>query len=317
MSDGIDWSSDILDEDVLDELERRFERFLKPRAVADGVELSDYKQIREWLRRRYEEGDPEVRDAMYLKALRHHFEDFHRPPYFWGCLVQVENLLQEGECRLMDDSALDDARTAMDEALADKAIEERVDIYSKRSIEAWVRRRYEDGDPLMRRALLSEAVWRAIHDFHLDFREAALPSCEEYFAEDHVMWDLWDRGVYDERPPVDEDEGPEDLEWSLESSRFIGRFTSSGNDYEVWDFEERDDLPPRFHLRRPRSPRHRDVCVGIYEPVYVDEGNGRIGLTEREMADFIDFLGRTTLYYYERHGYEMPDYTRLHWPEEG
>lgn len=314
---------DILDEDVYDELEDRVERTLGPRAIADGVDLGYPMQLREWVRRLYEAGDPEMRDAVDLMALDHSFDDFHEPPYFWGCLTSVENRLTKGNGCLQVVTDLDDVQVALDEACADEAVARGADIYRESSLHAWLKAGYAEGDAAVRRALLAEALQMAIHGHGVDYREPMLPSCKEYFVPDHLMGVLSERGAYVERAPrydehaaIYEDDEGEDLEWDFSMPDFLGRFTSSGNDYEVWNFIENDGLPRRFHLRRPRSPRQHDVCVCIYEPLYVDEGTGRIGLTEREIADFIDFLRRNGGSYYGEDGREMPDYTRLHWPEE-
>lgn len=315
MSDWIDWTSDILDDDVQDELEVRFERTLKPLASADGVDLGDYKQVSEWVRQRYEAGDPDVRDAIAFVSVQHSFSSFHEPPYYWGCIRSVCHLV-EGRAEPVGDAAIRDFQQSNGELCADMVLEDGVDIYEEEPIRAWVRQRYDAGDATVRRGLLAEAAWKALHDFELGYREAPLAGCEEYFAPDEIMGTFWDRGAYRDRPD-DDGEDDRDPQWELDNYHFLGRFTSMGNVYEVFDHEEGGDDPPHFYLRRPKSPRGHGVYVGMFEPVYVDLGRGRVGLSEREIADFVEFLEGSNVYDFGRADYGMPDYTKLHWPDEG
>ena len=329
-----EYGDDVLDEDVWDEVGFAYERAVRMTAITDGVDANDWEESRRWVRYRYVEGDPLVRAAVYFKAIAERPEGPREAPY-WHAICMAGNLVHMGPYDLLDCPELDDAEDLLVDRCADLVEAEGIDPEDERALAAWTRRRYDEGDATVRAALLAKATWYAVNDFGRGvLHTVPYDQCEEGMATSSLPAAFWDRDrrrsdgpggkdASDGTEPDGDGSGAEDCEldwpsrqWDDDGLHFEGRFTSSGLDYEVWSFDGGDGLPRHFHLRRPRSPRKHDVCVAMYEPVYVDHGMGRQVLSRQEIADFIDFLEDANLYDYERLGYEVPDYTQLHWPEE-
>ena len=206
---------------------------------------------------------------------------------------------------------------------------EGVDASDGVAVERWLRRRYDASDVDVRsgmEALVlveSDSVSDTLRHLRRKSAIGGLDTEIAYMARD-------------ERPR--EAYAPDEI-WDFYHG-LVGTFTSGAATYEVRVFLEEPYGEPHFHVRRLRSPRTADVCMAIHRPEYVPHGPDRRGLRPREVADLIGFLEShddgswlrmskwvTVAYCWDDYRDEdrdpsyyadliMPDYRRLHWPEE-
>lgn len=137
---------------------------------------------------------------------------------------------------------------------------------------------------------------------------------------------------------------PRDSRWMW--SKTLGSFESCGQTFEVSIHRPagRSSKIPHMHVRMVHQPVVPDVCVAIFEPVYVPNGLRRWGFDDRHREDFANYMWRLDSFadpwpiwhdieghwldicqeegieppdyphMGDEHTFPVPDYHMLHWP---
>lgn len=195
-----------------------------------------------------------------------------------------------------------------------------VDVTDADALHTWAIERANGREPVVERAMAAlfkrDAAWGAANLEQDPFGRYTWEVAAEVAGEPRDMGSLWTYG--------------------------LGVFKSCGTTFEVVIHRPGGHCcdVPHLHVRMQRHPGVPDVCVGLYEAVYVPFGHRHWELDRRHREDLADFLeelrypGEGWPRWYDAEntweracemdgrerpphiGFEaMPDYRLLHWPD--
>ena len=196
--------------------------------------------------------------------------------------------------------------------------------YDSDAIHDWVAARAEARDEIVERAmralLMRDCAWGAADLDHSPYERYVWELTAEICDQP-----LGDRGMWFKR---------------------IGSFESCGQTFEVSIHRPSRACSevPHMHVRMAHIPPVPDVCVAIFEPVYVPSGLRHCSFDDRHREDFANYMWRLDSWadpwpiwhdiscdwrdlcreeglecpdypsYGAEHEFPVPDYHRLHWP---